>query len=164
MTGVQTCALPIYQKWTFDEIRLNQSKNFTNYDTTTQSSKTEDVKFWIKFKYKQGSQAHNNILFNHHIWYKKVELYYLIGDSLIYQVSGNMIPIHKKTLVDPSSLFMLPNTTDTIQCYLYLESNCGYQFISTVNNLNERILENFNLNFREAFFYGITVLSIIFRL
>lgn len=149
--------------YSFEEVKSNTIKGFTLYDTAT-IPKEADVECWYKFKYTQHSQYQNFYLFCYHLWDKKIELYYQIGDSVYYQKTGNILKFKDRSIQSPQLLQKLPNTTDTIQCFLHVESNNGYWFPFFVHEMEEQNASDFYKNTTESLFFGITFLSIIFSL
>jgi hypothetical protein len=149
--------------YSYLEVTSTLKNKFIPYDTSTKPTEGDAI-FWAKFRYSQISQYDIYYLFYHHIWFKKIELYFSIEDSIYYQKSGNNLKFKERTIQDPLLLLKLPNSVDTIECYLRIESNFSYWCPIYVHENTKQQLENFYSNTTESFFFGISFLSIIISL
>lgn len=147
----------------FEDILENKIQKFIPYDTNT-IPREMDIECWFKFKYTQQSPFKIYYLYSHHMWDKKIELYYKIGDSLYYQKTGNILRFKERSIQSTQLLLKLPNSVDTIQCYLHIKGNNGYWFPFFVHEIEEQNASDFYKNTTESLFFGITFLSIIFSL
>ncbi|TAF77089.1 MAG: membrane protein [Bacteroidetes bacterium] len=148
----------------FETVSRQMSTEFKPY-VKPEYDIEKNVTFWLRFDYLQNDLNNIKILFSHHLWFKKIELYYYNKGKLVIQKTGDMIPLNNRAITDPASLMLvLPRNTEKLKLYLYLESNYDYLFLFIINNLNDKLKSNFKENSLETFFYGILALAIVFSL
>jgi ribosomal protein L37AE/L43A len=131
-----------------------------NYPEITNEKKS----FWIKFKYRKPHPDKVYYLHYPTIVFRKLELYYFVGDMLCHHKSGFGVPLEKRSLFLPNSALPLPTTNDSVTCLLHIESFNGYFFYFSESDSRDVFKNEIKSTRVEYFIIGLGCLSILFSL
>ncbi|HEX8549257.1 MAG TPA: 7TM-DISM domain-containing protein [Cytophagaceae bacterium] len=150
------------ERYSPTELLKDSSINFQPF--TPDAPKSAEKVFWLKFTYKNSDLQKSYYLSYAYILFKKIEIYYLVGDSLYHYEAGFSVPFDKRSLYSPNTYLKLPCSKDSVVCLLRIASTMGYSFFFNAVDLQLEFKEEIKTARFDYFVLGLGVLAVTFSL
>lgn len=151
------------RNYSFKDIQNNPNLEFEKYLNEGEWVR-ENKSYWLRFIYQKKESQTAYYLYSPFLLFQKLDLYYIIDDSLHHYQSGVSLDFDKRNLFLPSLYLELPLKSTPTNCWLHVVGFFGYSYFFAERDSKSVIKKEIQYSNLDYFFIGLSCLAVMFSL